>query len=195
MRKIFSLFLVYLAFPAISFCEEASHGAHGGVHHAEHHIGELWFHFINFSLYVLLLYLVLRSPITSGWRKRREAIAASLAKGTSILSDAKKELKDAEARFASIASDSEQIKKQMAKETEDEISNILQDAEKRAKDILRRGQESAAAEKKIVERVIREELSASVLKKAEEILSKKTSKESDRLRREASIKNIRQIAQ
>lgn len=190
-KKILPFFLIFFLFPALAFCEEVAH--HGG-HHAEHTIKELWFHFVNFSLYVLLLYLVLRSPVASAWRKRRETIAASLAKGTSILSDAKKELKEAEVRFASIASDSEQIKKQMTKETEDEISNILQDAQKRAADVLRRGQESAAAEKKIVERVIREELSASVLKRAEEMLSKKTSKESDRLRREASIKNIRQIA-
>lgn len=186
-----SLFILLVAASSVPTLAYAASGGHG----QEHSIGELWYHFVNFSIYVLLLYLLLRSSVATAWQKRRDTISASLAKGTSILTDANRELKEAESKMASVNSDIETIKKQMTKETDDEVSLILQDAEKRASDIIKRGEESASAEKKIVERLIREELSRSVLARAQEILSKKTSIESDKARREASLRNISQIVQ
>lgn len=85
--------------------------------------------FFNLGLFALIMYFILRKPLSESFKAKREAIRAELIKAEKEKQAALAELTEAEAKLAGIDAEIEDIKKRAKLEAEEEKARILEQAE------------------------------------------------------------------
>lgn len=110
---------------------------------------ELW-KFINLGVFIIVLYLLLRKPLSAAFKAKREQIRAELIKAQQERDDAMKKLQDIEARLSMLdtevagikekaAADAEAEKARIAAQTESDIAKMREQAQN---EIARAGQQA-----------------------------------------------------
>lgn len=102
----------------------------GGEHHGS--IADLTWYWVNFLIYVSLLYVLLCKPLVNGWAARRERIAQEVSSATSEMEAAERELKTIESLTKSIASDKERARADILKQGELEAEALLKSAKEKS---------------------------------------------------------------
>jgi F-type H+-transporting ATPase subunit b len=125
--------------------------ASGGEGHAPS-AWDLRFLWLNFVLYVVLLYVLLKKVIASGWAARRHKIEKSVVSATSEVEAAEKTLRSIEDLVRNLKSEQEKAREEILSLAKEEAASIVRAAEERAervraqaKDLLKGESRSAQA--------------------------------------------------
>jgi F-type H+-transporting ATPase subunit b len=175
------------AFPVAAFAG-GGHGGHGSFWDLK------WF-LVNFALYAGLLYYFLRKPIAAGWAARRERLAAEVALRAAELQNAEAELREAELKLQSFDGEANNLRTQIARETEHEASQVTAEASKRAERTHLQTQDSLRAERRAAEGGVQKELADVVIKRAEERLKGELNVDADRILRDRALGGVKQLVQ
>jgi len=92
---------------------------------------EAW-KFINLAIFVAILVYLLKKPLSTAFKAKREAIRAELIKAEEERQAALAKLTSAEAKLARIDSESEEIVERAQREAAEEKARILREAEEEA---------------------------------------------------------------
>ena len=144
-----------------------------GGHHAGHvpaDVSTLIPYAVNFSLYVLLLVVTLRKPLSSFWSNRVTTLEASVSAGQLETAKATETLRAAQIRAASINSEIDRIKNDIGKDAKTEAQEILKSAHERALRIREQGRSLAEGDSNHARASYRQKLSKLVVSKASELL-------------------------
>lgn len=182
---IFTILASFLA-PALCFAEEEHHAGS---------IGDLTFYYINFALYILFLYFVLRKPVRQGWVSRSLKIEEAVNRGKIELAKAEEALKAAKNQLAGVDSEIKKIGEEIRADTRNETKLIVDDAKVRAERIVQQGKLSAQSEIKALEQSLRRELASLIMQKATEQVRAKINTEADVKLRRSSLSGISGLRQ
>jgi F-type H+-transporting ATPase subunit b len=174
MRFIF-IFLIYFVVVPIVFAS--------GPTQAEGHIN-LWpffWHVINFSLLVIILFVLTKEKLKDVFTLRRENIINTLNEAEKQKKEAEELKKLYEEKISSLEKERESILKEAENAGEKEKNKIIENAEREAKKIL--GQIEVVSKKEMQEakKELNNEVSSLSLVIAEELI-KKNFKKSDQIR-------------
>lgn len=179
--------LLLVLIPAAALASE------GGSHHGGASPLALIPYWINFLLYVGLLYYLLKDQIPKMWAQRREGIDRAIKDAAAELERATFALKTARERFDNVEEEARKIKDVIRKDAFTERDAILEDAKKQCERALQRAHETAASERGQVEQALRRELADHVLANATRRLKEHVTPESDRPRREKVLDGFKQM--
>jgi F-type H+-transporting ATPase subunit b len=186
-KKVVKTFaFALLIAPAVAVAAE--HG-HTDAAHA-HGIETLFWPVVNFALYIVGIYFLVRKPLAEALTKRHAMVQEGVATGVTRKRAAEAALHDAQIRMSKVEGEIAELKRRIAEETKRESEALIVSAQEKAERIQTAGKEAAIAEQKTVEANLRQELSAAVLRIAEERLRGKLTPESDRGFRERVVSNI-----
>lgn len=116
---------------AATLCSTTAMASGGeGAHHGS--IADIAGPWINFLVYVVLLVLLVRKPIKTGWAVRRERIAEEVAAATSEMEAAERELAAVEALTKNIAQEQDRARAEILKQGELEAASITAAAHEKA---------------------------------------------------------------
>ena len=187
IRNFLLLSFAPLFSAATAFAEEAPEKAET--------IGDLAWYYLNFGLYVAILYFLLRKPIVQTWQTRRNAIEADVVRGKEDLKTASAALADAKKKIATLDAECQRENDSIRKSTEGEKALILEEAKRRAQAIARQTEESIVAEQRHAETSLRREIGQVVLEKATELLKRELTPEADKELRRSVASGIGKLAQ
>lgn len=168
---------------SLAFAAEG-HGGHEGSS------ADLIPYWANFSMFVVVMFVLLGKPVSKGWAARRESISAAVNKGKIEQAAAEKALADARSKEATIASQIQTLTAQIKKESTAEVQEVLADAKVRADRARAQGKEMVAAEQKAFEVQLKKELAEAVVNKATEMLKGKINADTDAGLRSKAVNNI-----
>ncbi|NDC37380.1 MAG: hypothetical protein EBZ48_04940, partial [Proteobacteria bacterium] len=120
-------------------------GAHGGPHGS---IADLFWPWINFSLYLLVLWALLRKPFAKGWTARRQGIEQSVAVGAKELQEADRAVIFARSREQSVEADCKALRESISEDAKREGAQLIEEAKRRAEFVTRQAGETAQAEQR-----------------------------------------------
>lgn len=169
--------------------------AAGGAHHGEPTFWDTKYYWVNFLLYVGLLYVLLKKPVSAGWNGRTATIAEAVNRGKLQLEKAEADLREARSRLASVDAEIAKIKSDIRRDTDLEGKQIIEDSRARAVRIVHQGKASAEAEKKALDLQLRRELAEAVLERAEAQIRRDVTAESDRGLRKAALSGMHGLVQ
>jgi F0F1-type ATP synthase membrane subunit b/b' len=167
-------------------------GGHGGGH------GSFWdlkWFILNFTIYCVALYFILRKKVAAGWSARVARLEAEVASRAAELKAAEAELRAAELQLQSLDGEIRSLKEQVARETEHEARQITTDAAKRAERIEGQTKDSLRAERRAAEFAVQRELANTVVKRAEEKLKATLNADSDKALRARALDGVKQLVQ
>lgn len=101
-----------------------------GAHHGS--ISDVVGPWINFIVYVTLLFVLVRKPIKNGWAARRERIVAEVSAATSEMEAAERELAAVEALTKNITQEQQRARSEILKQGELEAGSIVSVAREKA---------------------------------------------------------------
>jgi F0F1-type ATP synthase membrane subunit b/b' len=150
---------------------------------------ELW-KFLNLGVFILALYFLLRTPLSTAFKAKREAIRAELIKAQQERDAAMKKLEDIEARLSMLdtemagirersQADAEAEKARIAAQTETDIAKMREQANN---EITRAGQQARAE--------LRRFSAEESIRLAEEMLRQQVGAETDAKLVKAGINNL-----
>lgn len=172
--------LVIIA-PGVVFAESGDHAGHGPS------ITELIPYWINFLLYVGILYFLLRKTVVRGWAARRQKIIDNISSAKEQFSQAQSLLNDAQSKWSRLTQEETRVRDEIARQAEFERRQMLESARSKAERMVLQAREHGLAERRSAEREIREELVDDVLSRALGILKQSASAETDRAFRSAAV--------
>ena len=173
---------------AIAACENAWAASEG---HGHGTLADITWFWINFSIYIVIMYFLLRNPIVKGWAARRARITEALDQSQRELRTAEQAVLDAKRQLKSVDAEISAIRSQITRQAEMESEGIINSAKERSARIVSQAKELVTSEQRSAERAIREELSRKVLERAEAMLADSSNSSSDQEFRKAAL----QIAQ
>lgn len=147
----------------LSFASYAYASSEGGEHHGS--IADLTWYWVNFAIYVTILTVLLRKPITSGWAARRERITREVSAATSEMGAAERELAAVESLTKGIAGEKERARAEILKQGELEAEGLLKSAREKSARIRSQVKELLEGETRSAEAQFR----ASLVSKAVEL--------------------------
>jgi F-type H+-transporting ATPase subunit b len=159
----------------------ASSGGEGGGGHgaAAAHGGEttarlldLLYRSINFGIFFVVLFILLRKPIKQGLAGRKESIEKELEELEAKKEEAKKEFKTLEARISNIKEEREGLLAEFKAEGEKEKQKIIDNAQKVASRIVEQAQLTIQQEIQKANLSLRQEMSDRAIQMAEDILKR-----------------------
>jgi F-type H+-transporting ATPase subunit b len=106
---------------------------------------EAW-KFLNLAIFIAILVYLLKKPLSTAFKAKREAIRAELVKAEEERQAALAKLTSAEAKLARIESEREEIVEKAQREAAEEKARILREAEEEANRL--RGQATSEIERK-----------------------------------------------
>ena len=124
------LFVVATSVALFASTAVAEGGGHGAGH--EPSIADLSWFWVNFAVYVSLLYVALRKPLAHGWASRRTRIADEVSSATSEMAAAERELAAVEALTKNLPKEQERARAEILKQGELEASGITTAASEKA---------------------------------------------------------------
>lgn len=185
-----ALFALTFAFsPLVAFCEEEHHAGHSASFST---LIPFW---INFAIYVAILYFILRNKVAAGWGSRRDTIVEAVQKGTAAREGAKERLELAQRQWEKVEQSIQATKSEIAASADAEAKLLVSDAKARAQRMLEQARESAQGELRAAEIKLRRECAHRVVDRATEELKRKLTVDSDKLRRERTMSSVRQLVQ
>ncbi len=189
------LIMTLYVFPALAYAESGgAHGEHGPATFVEFlsSIGVYW---INFLVFVGLLFLGLRKPFLKYWAQRRESISKQVSEAQALLSESKKKLLDAEVRMSAVADERRQLRAEIEKEANDQAQRVIVAAKARADLTMKAARMQAEAEREAAERAVQNEIVELALGISKEKLSSEVTSQMDSQFREKVVEGIKGIIQ
>ena len=156
----------------------------------EHHhgtISDLIPYWINFSLYVLLLWFVLKNKISSGWTARRAKIAAEVSAAQAEKDSAERALDESRRLLATVDSQIKTAKDQITKQAQFETQEIIAQAKDKAARVVQTAKENAEAGNRTALRAISKEMVQEALSRARSSLQKDARSGSDQRYRSSAV--------
>lgn len=150
-------------------------------------------YWVNFLLYLAILYKFLAKPVSQGWASRAATIESAVSRGVTERAQAQKLLDEAVARKNLLSKELRELEEEIHHQQEHESLEIINDGIERASRVNAQAQDMMKAEQKAFEASLRKDLSEEVLKKAKAILSQKLDAQSDRKLREEAVQGIPQL--
>jgi F0F1-type ATP synthase membrane subunit b/b' len=129
----------------------------------EGHVPSPWdlrFLWLNFLLYVVLLYVLLRKVVASSWNARRQRVERSVVSATNEMQSAEKELRSIEEMVRDLKAQQETARAEVLTLAKEEASSIVRTAEERASRIRSQAKELLQGEKRSAESSFRSALVA-----------------------------------
>ena len=165
-----SLILLNMGLLYASSGGEGGHGAAAGESPAR--IMDLILRSVNFGIFFVVLFILVRKPFKQAMANRREGIQKELDELEQKKEAAKKELALFESRIAGLKEERETIIKDYQKEAEREKQKIIDSAQKTAARIVEQAQITIQQEIQKSSQSLREEVAEMSIRMAEEILRK-----------------------
>lgn len=164
-------------------------------HEHEASITDLKWFWVNFLIYIGLLYVLCRKPLAKAWQARRLAIQDSIAEAQKDAAIAQQALLEAQRKLAALPTETAKLATDIEREAQRECTDIFVAAKTRAERLAAQAKDLAEAERKATEAAIRRELVTLALKKAEERLQKEITPQSDKAIRETALSSVQQLIQ
>lgn len=177
------IFLATLTCPGMLLAATAAHG-HKPM------ISDLFWYYINFTVFTVLLFLGLRKPFQNFWTKRRETIEADVTRGERQLQQAQEELSLAHVKHQQLNSRIEELIRNIRDEGHREAAELREEAKRQAERIKVQAERTAISERESVKRAVQSQLVNEVLERVERQLSTDITAENDRARRNAALKDL-----
>jgi F0F1-type ATP synthase membrane subunit b/b' len=155
-----------------------------------HGYGYLFWYWINFLLYVGVMYLLLKGMIAKGWSARREKIQNDIEAGKRSLESAMKRFDSAKSRASVVESEITAMLEGIERETDGEVKKILADAERHATEIKKSATQNLTQEGKAQKESMQREIADLVLARAEDMLKSSLTKDKDKSLRDAAITGL-----
>ncbi|RMG44105.1 MAG: hypothetical protein D6719_02440 [Candidatus Dadabacteria bacterium] len=191
MRKFFGKFLASSVcllgqlFLFLPFAFASAEGHHGGHHQPS--FSDIIPFWINFSVYVVVLFVLLKKPLKSGWLARRSAIEEAVSRAERAYKEASEKLHEAKGKLAGLEQEIVTIRDAIAAEAEREAGEILSAGKKRAELIGTNLRETIEMEERAAERAVREEVADYVISKVRDRLINEIDPTFDKSLREAAL--------
>jgi ATP synthase F0 subunit b len=128
---------------------------------------EAW-KFLNLGIFVLLMVYLLRKPLSSAFKAKREAIRAELIKAEEEKQAALNKLTLAEAKLARIESEADEIVEKAVREAAEEKARILREAEEEANRLRTQAENEIARKAQLVRLELRRYSAEESVRLAEE---------------------------
>lgn len=182
-------FLVYMVLVSASlfFLAQVYAATSHSSHHHQASVLDLKWYWINFLVYIAILYILLRDAAKVAWHNRHDSIKDAVSKGKIARANAQAALERAQAQLKNVEQDVINLRTEIATETEHECRQIIDDAKKRAQVLAQRARTQGEVEKRAMQLRIQSELSHLVVAKAREKLSRELNLEKDKLIRERGV--------
>lgn len=126
-----------------------------------HHIGSVWdikFHWINFLVYIAIVYIASKGVISSAWATRRDRIKQAVRHSAEELEHAEKELKQVEILTRNVVAAEAAAQQEILQQAESEAQTIVATAKEKAIRIAEQAGELIEAEANAARHAIRDEL-------------------------------------
>ncbi len=164
----------------------------GGSHGSIADTGKYW---VNFGIYLFVLWLALRNVVPSAWRARRTRIKDSVLAATKDLEAAEVLVAETEKRTRSLAADQRKAKQEIVTQAESEAALIIASAKERAVRQRSQAEDLVKGEGRSAEVQYRAELVAKALQLAKDSFQRGdfATKESDY--RSAALERARRLIQ
>jgi F0F1-type ATP synthase membrane subunit b/b' len=171
--------------PTASFAAGGAHG-HGSI-------SDTIFPWINFILYSVGMFLILRKPLSAGWTARRTAILQAVEAGKRANDEAREKYSAAQDRARSVPTVVKELEERILQEGTVECKILQQESEHRINKIHQTATETLAGEEKAFELDLRRQFVDSVLQLAERGIRSEISESKDRDLRHASLRHIKAL--
>jgi F0F1-type ATP synthase membrane subunit b/b' len=165
---------------------EAAEGSHAS---SAHHGPSLFLLWINFALYLGLFFALLRRPLLSQWKLRRERIRSAVERSAKLLEEAQSVYEAAMRDHSALESVLEVARQELISSANCEAQEMISMARDRADRLLRQASHLAEAERNRRLEVLRQEFARRVIDRAETIVRQSYTEESDRQLRSVAILN------
>jgi F-type H+-transporting ATPase subunit b len=185
--KTLPFLLVGLLIPVLAFAAETEHEHHGSP-------SDLIPYWIHFAAFVVILYFLIKRPITEAVVARREGIDEAVGAGRRQLADAEHKLSLAQKRFASLATAIESLKQEIASDAEREAKQLLSEALERAARIKSNADNAAVSELKAAQLKMRNEVAERAIELAREKIKARVNLDSDRALRSSALSGVGNLA-
>lgn len=153
--------------------------AAGGGEHGQQTLWDIRHFFFNFSLFVLILFFILRKPALRGWNERRESIKSLAEQGVRAREAAQARLAQAKQMLADVGRESAAIESRIKSEGEQEYAAILSHDRKECEAIVRQAHSSIEAEDRAMREQAATEFTATVLSRVREKIGSNVSRDLD----------------
>lgn len=184
-----ALALLTLALLAPLSVMAAEHGGgHGGGS-----ILDLVPYWINFLIFVVGLWYLLRKGAVAFWEGRKQSIAESVSIAGDELRRARDKLAEVRQRFEGVEQEAEKVRVMIERETESEQQEVVSESNKRAEIALERARQTVASERSAGEKQLRRELAERVIEKARNELKEILTADEDHQRRRDVLDAFKQI--
>lgn len=154
------------------------------------HIAIYW---VNFLLYVGLLYFFLGNRARQFWASRREQIAAQVVSSGNALQQAKRKMQENEARLAKLKEQQDLVRREIEADTARIKEEILAMAKERSKRIVVQGEQDAIKEELALTQKYRNGLVSQLLQGARAEIRERLTKEGDRNFRTKLVDSIARV--
>lgn len=169
-------------FPALALAAE------GHEHHAT--VLDLIFPIINFTLFCLLMYFLLRRSVRTGLIARRDNFQQALDRSKKLNADAQGKLDEVERQQRNLENMLAELRKTIAEESVKESEQIVLEAEKRAHRLLEKAAETAQSEVKALQDSLKKELVDMVMRLAEDKIKQELDREADAKLRQGAVQTV-----
>lgn len=150
---------------------------------------EAW-KFLNLTIFVLILVYLLKKPLSSAFKAKREAIRAELIKAEEEKQAALNQLTLAEAKLARIESESDEIVEKAKQEAEEEKARILREAEVEANRLRAQAENEIERQSQLVRLELRRFSAEESVRLAEEKIKQNINAAKDARLVKANLKSI-----
>lgn len=140
--------------------------------HGEPSLSDLTVYWVNFAVYVTLMYILLRKPIAQGWAARRASIKATVVECTTEVEKAERELNAIEALTKTLSAEQERARQEILSQAQAEADALVAQAHERAARIREQAKEMLAGEGRSAESAFKASLVAKALNLAREKFTK-----------------------
>ncbi len=172
--------------PALAFAASEGDSHHGSI-------ADLKWPWINFLLYVVGMYFLLRGVIANGWRARAERIANEASRGERELAAATAALSAMRERQTKLPAEKAAIARTLTAEAQAEAAKTISDAEQRAIEIEKQAASRIVAEQQAAVQAIRRQVATKVLNASEQKIKSGISVENDRKIRQGTGNSLLQL--
>jgi len=135
-------------------------------------ISDLTVYWVNFLVYVTLMFVLVRKPIANGWAARRARIQETVASCATEVEKAERELNAIEALTKTLAAEQARAREEIISQAKVEAEGIVTQARERAARIREQSKELLAGESRSAESSFRASLVTRALTIAREKFTK-----------------------
>lgn len=152
-----------------------------------------WFA-INFSLFCLFAFLLIRKPFVRFWTARSDEIAAAINKGELELAQAREKFANAQAELDKLTPVYlQKIAQDIEAEGIREAQSLIAQAQQKAEQVKNQAAVTLQAEQNAAELQVRKAVGESILAQVEKAVTAAYSVEQDKQRREVALTNVRAL--